>query len=177
MRRAAETGARCAVPLPWLLIALAVLVVAAAAGSALASRRGGGIDAEVRRIAEELRCPVCRGQSVAESNSREAARMRDEVRAMLQAGKSRREVLDWYVARYGVWILNRPPLHGPYLLIWLAPAAALGGAGALLLRHLRQPREPSVAAGAAMRPPSQAGAPEGDEPGEGDLRRRLRDYL
>lgn len=152
-------------PISFVVAALGVLIVALVLGGTLAARRGGGIEAEARWLYGELRCPVCRGQSVAESNSAEAERMRGEIRGMLESGKSRQEILDWYVTRYGAWILNRPPLGGLYALAWVAPALALGGAGWLLARHLRRPK-PSRAEAAAERAPVDP-----------EVESRLHDYL
>lgn len=159
--------------------AIAVLLLSLAIGGGLASRRGGGIEAEARWLYGELRCPVCRGQSVAESNSAEAERMRGEIRDMLAAGKSRQEILDWYVSRYGAWILNRPPFGGLYALAWAAPALALGAAGWLLARHLRRSstgreRAPAAASGA---PPTPAGGDDAGSPADPDVESRLREWL
>lgn len=79
------------------------------------------IETQVREIAHELRCPVCQGLSVGDSPSELAHEMRDVVREQLRQGKSREEVLDYFVQRYGEWILLAPPKRGFNLVIWVVP--------------------------------------------------------
>lgn len=104
----------------------ALLEAAPATGSDL------GLPARVQRIAEKLRCPVCEGLSAWASDSEAAWEMKQEIAQLVAAGKSDREILDWYVARYGAWILMAPPASGFYLIAWLAPVAALGAGAAWL---------------------------------------------
>jgi cytochrome c-type biogenesis protein CcmH len=95
------------------------------------------IDDQVREISYHLMCPVCQGQTVAESNSELATQMRTIVRKKLEEGKSREEILAYFVERYGETILGAPPARGANWLLWALPALALvfGGAGiALFLR-------------------------------------------
>jgi len=79
----------------------------------------------VREIAQQLRCPVCQGLSVSDSPSELAHEMRAVVREQLQQGKTRQEILDYFVQRYGEWILLAPPKRGFNLVIWLLPFALL----------------------------------------------------
>jgi cytochrome c-type biogenesis protein CcmH len=67
---------------------------------------------EVFRIARELRCPVCQGESAAESNSGVAVEMRRLIAEMLKEGKSEEEIKAFFVERYGEWILYEPPRRG-----------------------------------------------------------------
>ncbi|MCI0453939.1 MAG: cytochrome c-type biogenesis protein CcmH [Candidatus Dadabacteria bacterium] len=95
------------------------------------------IDDKVREISYLLMCPVCQGQTVAESNSELATQMRTIVRKKLEEGKSKEEIIAYFVARYGETILGAPPARGANWLLWALPALALvfGGAGvALFLR-------------------------------------------
>jgi cytochrome c-type biogenesis protein CcmH len=82
-------------------------------------------EAQVREIAQQLRCPVCQGLSVADSPSELAHEMRTLVREQLQQGKTPAEVLDYFVQRYGEWILLAPPKRGFNLVIWVLPFALL----------------------------------------------------
>ena len=82
-------------------------------------------EAQVRDIAQQLRCPVCQGLSVADSPSELAHEMRNLVREQLQQGKSPADVLDYFVQRYGEWILLAPPKRGFNLVIWVLPFALL----------------------------------------------------
>jgi cytochrome c-type biogenesis protein CcmH len=83
------------------------------------------LEAQVRAIAWQLRCPVCQGLSVGDSPSELANEMRALVREQLQQGKTSAEVLDYFVQRYGEWILLAPPKHGFNLVIWVLPFVLL----------------------------------------------------
>jgi cytochrome c-type biogenesis protein CcmH len=91
----------------------------------------------VRAVASRLRCPVCQNESVADSPSALAAQMRELIRARLAQGDPPEAVLDYFVARYGEWILLEPPRRGWGWALWLAPGVLLGGGLLLLARYLR----------------------------------------
>jgi cytochrome c-type biogenesis protein CcmH len=76
-------------------------------------------------IAKDLRCTVCQNQPVSESNSDLARDMRAIIREQLQAGKSRDEIVDYFVARYGDYVLLKPPFHERGLFLWLGPPLLL----------------------------------------------------
>lgn len=80
---------------------------------------------EVFAIARELRCPVCQGESAAESNAGVAVEMRRIIAEMLQEGKTEAEIKAFFVERYGEWILYEPPRQGLTLGVWLLPVAGL----------------------------------------------------
>ena len=80
-------------------------------------------------IAKELRCAVCQNQPISESNSDLARDMRAIVREQLQAGKSRDEIVDYFVARYGDYVLLKPPFQRRGLLLWLGPPLLLAIVG------------------------------------------------
>src|SRR5204863_3476570 len=69
----------------------------------------------------ELRCLVCQNQTLAESNAPLAVDLRNQVREQLAAGKSEDEVKAWLVARYGDFVLYKPPFKASTLLLWLGP--------------------------------------------------------
>lgn len=79
------------------------------------------LDAQVRKLSAELRCPVCQGLSLADSPSELSQEMMSVVRAQLAAGKSPEEVKAYFVARYGEWILLEPKPHGWNLLVYALP--------------------------------------------------------
>ncbi len=87
------------------------------------------IDDQVTSIANLLMCPVCQGQSVGESNSNLAHDMRDIIRKQLEEGKSKDEILAYFVNSYGETILASPPPKGINWLLWLLPGAAIILAG------------------------------------------------
>lgn len=121
----------------WLLVAGAVVVIVAAALLA----RGGGepasIEDRAQAISAGLRCPVCQNLSVADSPSRLAGEMRQEVEGQLRAGRTDDEVRAFFVARYGEWVLLEPRSLLPFVI----PIAAVAlGVGAWLVVVRRRPR-------------------------------------
>ena len=70
-------------------------------------------------------CPVCSGQSVSESNAQLAIDMRTTIRKQLEEGKTKDEILQYFVARYGETILSSPPAKGFNILIWLLPTLGI----------------------------------------------------
>ena len=80
---------------------------------------------QTRAIATELRCVVCQNLSIADSPSEMAQQMRAIVREQLQAGKSPQEIKDYFVTKYGGWVLLKPATQGFSLLVWVVPFVAL----------------------------------------------------
>jgi cytochrome c-type biogenesis protein CcmH len=97
-------------------------------------------------IAAELRCLVCQNQTIADSNAELAVDLRRLIREQLAAGRSEREVLDFMAARYGDFVLYRPPLKPTTALLWGGPAlmVALGGAALWFTLRRRQRLPPSA---------------------------------
>jgi cytochrome c-type biogenesis protein CcmH len=97
------------------------------------------LEADTMELAHKLRCLVCQNQSIAESNAPLAMDLRDQVREQLAAGKSKDDVIDYLVDRYGEFVLYEPPFRAATMLLWLGPAALLlGGAGWLAFRLRRR---------------------------------------
>lgn len=94
----------------------------------------------VFEIAGKLRCPVCQGESIAESNAAISQESRRQIAEMLAAGKSEQEILDYFVARYGEWILYAPPKKGVNWLLWFAPALGVLVIALALWRYLVEAR-------------------------------------
>jgi cytochrome c-type biogenesis protein CcmH len=82
-------------------------------------------DQDVDEVASQLRCVVCQNLSVADSPSEMAGQMRAIVRERLAAGQTPAQVRQYFVERYGDWILLAPPQRGFTLLVWLAPLVAV----------------------------------------------------
>ena len=112
-------------------------------------------EARVQTLGKQLRCPMCQGLSIADSNSSAARAQMDKVRELVAAGKTDQEIRDYFTARYGEWALLEPPASGMNVLVWLLPLALLLGGGLAIARTMRRPagtRTPD-APGAAGEPP------------------------
>ena len=106
-------------------------------------------------IESELKCPVCRSQSVRTSRSFMAEDMSRQVRKMVAEGKSKDEIREYFVSRYGDYIILAPRKEGFAWTVWLLPfALVLGGAATILALTRRWKSRPPPAAPAA--PPSQS---------------------
>jgi cytochrome c-type biogenesis protein CcmH len=96
------------------------------------------LEARMVKITSELRCLVCQNQTIADSNASLAVDLRREARALIKQGKSDAEVVDYMTARYGDFVLYRPPLRATTLLLWFGPALMLAGGAAVLVIVLRR---------------------------------------
>ena len=76
-------------------------------------------------ISNELMCPVCQGQTVAESNSQLALSMKEVIKIKISEGKSKKEILDYFITQYGETILAKPPIKGFNLILWILPPIIL----------------------------------------------------
>src|SRR5690242_15487047 len=83
------------------------------------------LDDQTRVIATELRCVVCQNLSVADSPSEMAQQMRAIVREQLQVGKSPDQIKDFFVSKYGEWVLLKPKITGISALLWILPYVVL----------------------------------------------------
>jgi len=107
-------------------VVLVLALLALVATGAAAQPPGPRVDEEqVYDVASQLRCVVCQNLSVADSPSEMASQMRVIVRERLAAGQTPAQVRQYFVERYGDWILLLPPRRGFTLLVWLAPLAAV----------------------------------------------------
>ena len=132
------------------LIAVLLLVLAwsvnAYAGEAQPVMGNQALQDRVMKLAGELRCLVCQGESLADSGSDFAKDMRVKIRTMVQQGKTNQEIKDYLVARYGDFILYRPPFSGITAYIWVAPfVLAVLGAGLLIFNIKRRRQRIQVA--------------------------------
>jgi len=100
-------------------------------------------EAHARVLFHELKCVVCEGQSLADSNAMLAVEMRAHIRRMLADGKTDAVILEFFRARYGERILMTPPLKRSTVLLWFAPLLLLCVGGFLLWRATRQPAKES----------------------------------
>ena len=123
-----------------LLVLGAWLVLAsiASAKEAVPASADPVLEARMLRIAAELRCLVCQNQTIADSHADLAQDLRRQVREMLQAGKNEREIIDYMTARYGDFVLYRPPVKTSTALLWFGPALLLVGGVVVLVTVLRR---------------------------------------
>ena len=109
------------------------------------------LERRTTNLAHELRCLVCQNQTIADSNAPLAVDLRNQIREQLAAGKSEREVVDFMVARYGDFVLYRPPLKASTVLLWSGPFAFLLIGFFVLARYLRRRQVPEPQLSAADR--------------------------
>lgn len=83
------------------------------------------VEARVNKLAEELRCLTCMGQSIADSQSSFSTDMKREIRDMIKAGKNDKEIMEFMVQRYGDFVLYRPPVKSTTWLLWGGPFVLL----------------------------------------------------
>ena len=105
------------------------------------------LEARARELSKLLRCPVCQGENIDDSNADISRDLRLLVRERLLAGDSNDAVIDYVVDRYGEFVLFEPRATGANLLLWLAgPLMLMGGAGVAFvwLRARRQARAPDA---------------------------------
>ncbi len=95
-------------------------------------------------LADELRCPKCQNQNIADSNAPIAADLRKQLHAQLHEGRSDREIVEYMVNRYGEFVLYRPRVNNVTLVLWAAPAILLLLA-VLVLRSSMRGRAPAAA--------------------------------
>ncbi len=100
------------------------------------------LEKRVALLAHELRCLVCQNQTLADSNAPLAVDLRNQIREQLKAGKTERDVLDFMVARYGDFVLYRPPFKAATAALWLGPFVLLALGAWILYRRLARKREP-----------------------------------
>ena len=127
---------------PALTVAGAVVLAAVALAVGL-SRGGPGpptLQERVQAVAADLRCPVCQNLSVADSPSELAQQMRAEIAARLRAGQAPDAIRQFFVSRYGRWILLSPSDSGLGLVAWAAPGAALVAGGLVVAFFLGRKR-------------------------------------
>lgn len=162
------------------LLVLCALGLALAVGRVLTPPTGAD---RVERIASQLRCPVCEGESVAESDAQASLAIRAEIASEVAAGLTDEEILRHFADEYGEWILLAPPGRGWLALAWIAPAAALLAGGAAAALWLRNASGRTVAGRAAAPHAPSEGASETEAgrnapaDSRAPLPARLRDYL
>lgn len=127
----------------WLAV-----MMPAVAGEAKSMSNDPVLEARVMVIAEELRCLVCQNETIAASHADLAVDLRSQIRIKLTQGQSNQQILDFMVARYGDFVLYRPPLKASTVLLWVGPFALLLLAAGVLALNIRRQR--GAATGSSM---------------------------
>ncbi|BCK87762.1 hypothetical protein MIZ01_1556 [Sideroxyarcus emersonii] len=124
-----------------LILLFCLLPVSAFAGEAKDLAADPVIEKRMIGLAENLRCLVCQNESLASSHAELAEDLRREVREQMQQGKSDKEIIDYLVARYGDFVLYKPPVKSYTILLWFGPFAMLLIGAAVLVFQLRKRRK------------------------------------
>ncbi len=98
------------------------------------------LEQRVMTLAAELRCLVCQNQTIADSSAPLAEDLRNQVREKMRQGASDSEIVDYMVARYGDFVLYRPPLKLTTALLWFGPLLLLAGGFVVMLRRVLRRR-------------------------------------
>jgi len=117
----------------------------------VAFAQGPDLDKRVNDLASELRCLVCQNQTLADSNAPLAVDLRNQIREQLKGGASERDVIDFMVARYGDFVLYRPPLKPTTIALWAGPFVFLILGVWVLLRRVTRRKLPEPALSDAER--------------------------
>ena len=121
--------------------ALALACGGAFAAEALPASDNPELEARVMKISNELRCLVCQNETIAASHAELAVDLRRQVREMLQNGQNEQQVVDYMTARYGDFVLYRPPFKPLTALLWMGPAVmVVVGLGTLFVVLRRRSR-------------------------------------
>ena len=91
-----------------------------------------------RQLTEQLRCPKCQNNSIADSSSMIATDLRQKVYELMLEGKSKQEIIDYMVARYGNFVTYDPPLTPLTVLLWVMPVVAIGLGGWIIFARTRR---------------------------------------
>ena len=94
-------------------------------------------EAQAQALMDELRCLVCQGQSIADSDAELAGDMRDLVRRRIAAGEKPSAIREWLIERYGTWISYKPTDEPAAWPLWLAPLALLLAGAWLICRRIK----------------------------------------
>ena len=109
-------------------------------------------DTRLKKLESELRCLVCQNQTLADSNADLAADLRKEVRELALSGKTNDQIKQYLVARYGDFVLYKPPVKPVTWLLWFGPFLMLAGGAAVWWSIMRRRRKAGDAAQASAGP-------------------------
>ncbi|RZS58220.1 cytochrome c-type biogenesis protein [Sphaerotilus mobilis] len=136
-----------------VFVAVSLLAPAVQAAEAQPAVADPELERRMLEITSELRCLVCQNQTVAGSSAGLADDLREQVREMLHKGASNEEIISFMTARYGDFVLYRPPVKTTTVLLWAGPTVLMIGGVAMLIVVLRR----------RSRMPAEAFDPDEDE--------------
>src|SRR5688572_16014256 len=123
------------------VLVLGALVFSAVAKDAKPVADDPQLEERVMNVSRELRCLVCQNETLADSRADLAVDLRNEIREQMKEGKSDKEVIAFVTARYGDFVLYRPPIRPTTYLLWFGPFILLLAGLVFLFRYVRQRRE------------------------------------
>jgi cytochrome c-type biogenesis protein CcmH len=137
----------------WAVLALAGPALAVLPSEQLANPK---LEARARKIGAELRCLVCQNETIDESEAPLAGDLRVLLRQRLMAGDTDRQAIAYIVARYGHFVLLKPPFEADTLVLWLGPFLVLGLGGLGVAAMARSGARPDMEAHAVLTPEEEA---------------------
>ncbi len=96
------------------------------------------LEERVMKLSRELRCLVCQNETLADSRADLAVDLRNQIREQMKAGKTDKEIIGYLTARYGKFVLYRPPVDPTTYLLWFGPFVLLLGGLLVLFRYVKQ---------------------------------------
>lgn len=130
-----------------LMLALALVATPALADSRMASAPLANLqlsdpaqERQAKALMETIRCLVCQGQSIADSDAELAGDMRSLIRERIQKGERPADIRKWLIARYGDWVTYQPPMRGSTIFLWVLPALLLVIGGVVAGGRIRRKR-------------------------------------
>jgi len=127
------------------LLALTLLAQCVAAMEARPNADDPALEQRLLALTADLRCVVCQNESLAESRAPLAKDLRQEVRDLMRRGRTDREVVEYLTARYGDFVLYRPPFKPVTYLLWIGPALFLGAGGIAWFLAIRRRQRTTAA--------------------------------
>ena len=127
--------------LPFHLLMLVTVAFPAAAQQARPMAEDPVLEERLMNLSQELRCLVCQNETLAESRADLAVDLRNEIREQMKAGKTDQEIIAFLTARYGDFVLYRPPVKATTYFLWFGPFVLLLGGLFVLFRYLKQRRQ------------------------------------
>ena len=121
-----------------LFAAVSLAGLPAHAGEATPAAEDPVLEKRVTELSELLRCLVCQNQTIADSHAELAIDLKNQIREKMRAGESDRQIVDYMVARYGDFVLYKPPVKATTVVLWAGPFVLLLGGLASLFFKLRK---------------------------------------